>query len=127
MKPTPTLIAVLAAAAVFAPTAVARSEEPMPAKARITRAEDLRWLEARPAQDLRSPDASSQADSPLPIATPPAWPLNPQPIHPAPVSGHGGGSSDDTALVLGVLAGVLAAAGVAAFAMRARHRRHVPA
>ena len=107
------LLAVLAAAAVFTPTAVARFDAPMPAKARIDE-----------QADLRSPDTSDAADSPLPIATPPAWPLNPQPIHPPAASTHGGGSADDTALVLGVLAGVLAAGCLAVFAVRERRRRH---
>jgi len=115
MRLTRTLLAILAAAAVFTPTAVARLEEPMPAKARIA------------AQaDLRSPDTRDAADSPLPVATPPTWPANPQPIHAAAPQSSGAGA-DDAALALGGLACVLAAGGLATFAVRERRRRHVTA
>ncbi len=84
---------------------IARSQEPIPAGGRIA------------AQDLRSPDAReaarSQGESSLPIAPPPTWPANAQPIRPAVTPSQGGGSADDTALVLGVLAGVLAAGALA--------------
>ena len=115
MRLTRTLLAVLAAAAVFTPAAIARSQEPIPAGGRIA------------AQDLRSPDAReaarSQGESSLPIAPPPTWPANPQPIRPAVTPSQGGGSADDTALVLGVLAGVLAAGALAVRATRERRRR----
>jgi hypothetical protein len=122
MRFTRTLLAVLVAAAVLPPTAVARFDQSVPAGARPAGQADLRSPDARDA-------TRSRGESSLPIMPRPTWPADPQPIHTAAPPSHSGagGSGDDTALALGVLGGVLAAGALAALGLRHRRRPHVTA
>ncbi len=74
-----------------------------------------------PSQDLRSPDARDAATPKLP--GPPTWPVNPEPIAPAPAaeSTAADGGIDWLAMGLGLGAGVLVCG--AAVALVARSRR----
>ena len=116
MFPVRVLVAVLAAAALVAPTAQAQSTDWHASGAAVAR------------QDLRSPDARDaatehQATTPA-VQGPPTWPTDPQPISsPATTSDHGDSGIDAPTLGLGILGSLVAVLAVAGIAERSRRRK----
>jgi hypothetical protein len=122
----------IAIVALAAPTALARPTDTPPAVAKATAA-------AKHKQDARSPDATDAATRPMvdrpsnsaadsatrpPLAGPPTWPVNPQPIAPA----HGAKVVDDggvdwAPIALGIVGGLLAVGAVAVLTTRRRRMR----
>ena len=111
-----TITTAIAIAALAAPTALASPADTSPAVAKAAAA-------AQHKQYVRSPDAIDAATRP-PLAGPPTWPVNPQPIKPAPVvhASDGGNGLDWTTIGLG-LAGALLAVG--SVVVIARHSRRI--
>jgi hypothetical protein len=129
----------IAIVALAAPTALARPTDTPPAVAKATAA-------AKHEQDARSPDATDAATRPMvdrpsssaadsatrpPLAGPPTWPVNPQPITSAPAAKvtDGGNGVDWTTIGLGIAGSLLAIGAIAGITSRSRRsgRAHITA
>jgi hypothetical protein len=131
MSPTRTLAAALTIAALAVPAAQA---QPADMRASVAQAlaqeqqkQDLRSADSTPAvsgQAVNAPGATAvDSVSQRPLPGPPTWPVNPEPIKPAPVVDvSDGGGLDWTTIGLGIVGSLLLVAGVAG---GARHSRRV--
>jgi hypothetical protein len=115
----------LAAAALAAPTAIARPADTPPTATAAVQEQDLRAVDARDAA-AKPRDAREAAARPLP--GPPTWPTNPQPINSVPAaeatdSGNGIGWATIAIGIAGSLLAVGAIAGIAGRTRRAARAR----
>ena len=112
----------LAAAALAAPTAIARPTDTPPIATAAVQEQDLRSPDARDAA-ARPRDAREAAAWPLP--GPPTWPTNPQPINSAPAAeatDSGNGIAWAT-IAIGIAAGLLAVGAIAGRTRRTARAR----
>jgi hypothetical protein len=116
------IVAILAAAALAVPTAMAMPDDP-------TGPADASQAAASAQQDKRGEAAAERSQTPAnprSLPGPPTWPEHPTPINRAPapaVSDGDGGGSDDFPVVLLVIGGALVlCGGTAAAVMRLRTR-----
>jgi hypothetical protein len=118
-----TALAVPAAGAQPADTPAAAASKPAPINARGTdlRAPDQQAPASTPIveQDLRSPDAADVRSS---LPGPPTWPVDPQPIRPAPVAPVDDGGTPWPTIGISLAIACLALAGSAGMAGRIRRR-----
>jgi hypothetical protein len=112
-----TITTAIAIAALAAPTALASPADTSPAVAKAAAAA------AQHKQDVRSPDAVDAATRP-PLAGPPTWPVNPQPITSAPTAkvADGGNGVAWATIGLGIAGSLLAIGGIATLSRRRRLR-----
>ena len=112
----------LAAAALAAPTAIARPTDTPPTATAAVQEQDLRSPDARDAA-ANPRDAREAAFRPLP--GPPTWPTNPQPINSAPAAeatDSGNGIAWAT-IAIGIAAGLLAVGAIAGRTRRTARAR----
>jgi len=109
-----TITTAIAIAALAAPTALASPADTSPAVAKAAAA-------AQHKQYVRSPDAIDAATRP-PLAGPPTWPVNPQPITSAPTAkvADGGNGVAWATIGLGIAGSLLAIGAIAGIAIRTR-------
>jgi hypothetical protein len=87
---------------------------------------------AQQQQDLRSPDsrdAGVSTTTTAPLPGPPTWPVNPEPVQPAPVVKATASGPDWTTIGLGVAGSLLVLGGIAGIVLHGRRvaRAHIAA